>query len=146
MLADNESGAREATKALLADGFTRIAFVGGDLALTTACERLSGFALAMAEAGQVTTDARLGGMGIADGYRLMDRIMQEKKPPQALFAVNLLVHLGMDCPPLLPPIAGNPEIDQLWSTGHVQSGGWVKFRISWKDVRPRWLGYRRQPP
>ena len=96
VLADNEGGAWEATKALLADGFTRIAFVGGDPTLTTARERLSGFALAMAEASLGKPDARLGGMGIADGYRLMDQIMHEANPPQALFAVNLLVHLGME--------------------------------------------------
>jgi LacI family transcriptional regulator len=96
VLADNEGGAREATKALLADGFTRISFVGGDPALTTARERLSGFRAAMAEAGLGKPDARLGGMGIADGYRLMDQLMSEPNPPQALFAVNLLVHLGME--------------------------------------------------
>lgn len=96
VMADNEGGAREATRALLADGFTRITFVGGDPELSTARERLAGFALAMADAGQGRPDARLGGMGIADGYRLMDRIMKESQPPQALFAVNLLVHLGME--------------------------------------------------
>ncbi|MDX9958178.1 MAG: LacI family DNA-binding transcriptional regulator [Spirochaetia bacterium] len=96
VLADNEGGAREATRALLADGFTRISFVGGDPALTTARERLAGFSLAIAEAGLGKPDAHLGGMGIADGYRLMDSIMAEASPPQALFAVNLLVHLGME--------------------------------------------------
>lgn len=96
VLADNEGGAREATLALLNDGYTHITFVGGDPALTTARERLSGFSLALAEAGLGKSDARLGGMGIADGYRLMDGIMAEAEPPQALFAVNLLVHLGME--------------------------------------------------
>jgi LacI family transcriptional regulator len=96
VLADNEGGAREATSALLADGYKHITFVGGDPALTTARERLSGFSLALAEAGLGKPDARLGGMGIADGYRLMDQIMHEASPPQALFAVNLLVHLGME--------------------------------------------------
>jgi LacI family transcriptional regulator len=96
VLADNEGGAREATRALLTDGYRRITFVGGDPALTTARERLSGFSLALAEAGLGKPDARLGGMGIADGYRLMDQIMHEANPPEALFAVNLLVHLGME--------------------------------------------------
>ena len=96
VLADNEGGAREATQALLADGFTSIAFVGGDPALTTARERLSGFNIAMAEGGLGKPKSHLGGMGIADGYRLMNSIMAETHPPQALFAVNLLVHLGME--------------------------------------------------
>ncbi|HCM27588.1 MAG TPA: LacI family transcriptional regulator [Treponema sp.] len=96
-LSDNEAGAAELTRALLSDGFSRIAFVGGDVTISTARERLSGFARALAEAG-LPADAgstRLGGMGIEDGHRRMDEILRSDDPPQALFAVNLLVHLGM---------------------------------------------------
>lgn len=96
VLADNEGGAFAATAALIADGFARICFVGGDAAITTARERLAGFGRAMGEAGLPAREVRLGGMGIADGYRLMDSIMEENDPPRALFAVNLLVHLGME--------------------------------------------------
>lgn len=98
VLADNEGGAYEAVRALLSDGYRRIAFVGGDITLTTARERLAGFGRAIAGAGLSTpSDAvRLGGMGIEDGYRLMDAILGEREPPEAFFAVNLLVHLGME--------------------------------------------------
>lgn len=98
VLADNEGGAFEAVSALLADGYRRIAFVGGDVSLSNARERLAGFGRAMAGAGSgVGSEAlRLGGMGIEDGYRLMDSLLAEAEPPEALFAVNLMVHLGME--------------------------------------------------
>lgn len=96
VLADNEGGAYAATRALLDDGFRRIAFLGGNPALSTAQERLSGFERAIADAGLTGRDVRPGGMGIADGYSLMDELMAEAEPPEALFAVNLLVHLGME--------------------------------------------------
>jgi LacI family transcriptional regulator len=97
VLSDNEGGAFDLTRALLADGFRRIAFVGGDLTISTARERLSGFARALAEAGLSAAPAalRLGGMGMEDGYRRMDEILSGGDPPEALFAVNLLVHLGL---------------------------------------------------
>ncbi len=97
VLSDNEGGAFELTRALLADGFKRIAFVGGDVTISTARERLSGFARALAEASLSADSAamRLGGMGIEDGYRRMDEILASGDLPDALFAVNLLVHLGI---------------------------------------------------
>jgi LacI family transcriptional regulator len=98
VLADNEGGAFDAVGALLEEGFRRVAFVGGDVSLSNARERLAGFGRAMAGAGLgVGSEAlRLGGMGIEDGYRLMDALLAEAEPPDALFAVNLLVHLGME--------------------------------------------------
>ena len=97
-LSDNEGGAYELTRALLADGFRRIAFVGGDVTISTARERLSGFARALAEAGLSADSSfmRLGGMGMDDGYRRMDEILRSDRPPEAIFAVNLLVHLGIE--------------------------------------------------
>lgn len=97
VLSDNEGGAADLTRALLADGFRRIAFLGGDVTISTARERLSGFARALAEAG-LSPDSgavRLGGMGMEDGYRRMDEILSAEKPPEAILAVNLLVHLGL---------------------------------------------------
>jgi LacI family transcriptional regulator len=95
---DNEGGALALTKALLADGLRRIAFVGGDIALSSARERLSGFARALAEAG-IKPDPSLiclGGMEVEDGFRLMGALLKRKRPPEAMVAVNLLVHLGME--------------------------------------------------
>jgi LacI family transcriptional regulator len=98
VLADNEGGAFAAASALLADGYRELAFVGGEISLTTACERLAGFRRALAgralEAGPASL--RLGGMDIEAGWRHMDAILAEAEPPEALFAVNLLVHLGIE--------------------------------------------------
>ncbi len=97
VLADNEGGAYEASRALFADGARRAVFVGGDASLTTARERLAGFERAAAEISSVMTLApRLGGMGIDDGYRHMDELLSSGTLPDALFAVNLLVHLGVE--------------------------------------------------
>jgi LacI family transcriptional regulator len=97
VLSDNEPGAFELTKRLLKDGFRRVAFVGGDITVSSARERLSGFARALAEA-DIKPEPdwiRLGGMSVEDGYRCMDVILRSRRPPEALVAVNLLVHIGM---------------------------------------------------
>jgi LacI family transcriptional regulator len=95
---DNEEGTFLLTKALLADGFKRIAFVGGEITLSAARERLSGFARALAEAGIQPEPSWicLGGMEVEDGYRLMKTLLENHNPPDAMVAVNLLVHLGME--------------------------------------------------
>ena len=115
---DNEDGTFQLTRALLADGFTRIAFVGGEITYSTARERLSGFSRALAEAG-ITLDPALlylGGMEIQDGYERMKVILQNPDPPEAMVAVNILVHLGMercllDMQAKYPVIAG---FDESW--------------------------------
>ncbi|MDR2757745.1 MAG: LacI family transcriptional regulator [Spirochaetaceae bacterium] len=95
---DNEKGAFELTRALFADGYRRVAFVGGDITVSSARERLSGFARALAEAGIVPGPdlLYLGGMEVEDGYRRMKAILESSNPPEAMVAVNLLVHLGME--------------------------------------------------
>ncbi|AEJ20358.1 LacI family DNA-binding transcriptional regulator [Gracilinema caldarium] len=97
VLSENETGSAALTRALIQDGYSRIAFVGGDISISTARERLAGYGRAMAEAGlSVEGDLiRLGGMGVSDGYQRMDELLQSRNPPEALVAVNLLVHLGM---------------------------------------------------
>jgi LacI family transcriptional regulator len=98
VVSDNEDGAFRLTKALLSDGFRRIAFVGGDLTASSARERLSGYARALAEAG-ITPEPGwicLGGMKVEDGYKRMESILESGAIPEAMVAVNLLVHLGME--------------------------------------------------
>jgi LacI family transcriptional regulator len=95
---DNEEGTFCLTKALLADGFRRIAFVGGEVTVSPARERLSGYARAMGEAGIKPEPSwiRLGGMKWEDGYRQMEKLLKKRNHPEAMVAVNLLVHLGME--------------------------------------------------
>jgi LacI family transcriptional regulator len=84
--------------ALLDDGFRRVAFVGGDITLSAARERLAGFARALAELGIKPSPSWicLGGMEMGDGYRLMGGLLKRRNAPEAMVAVNLLVHLGME--------------------------------------------------
>jgi LacI family transcriptional regulator len=95
---DNEEGTFRLTKALLADKFRRIAFVGGEVALSSAAERLSGYKRALAEAGikREPSWICLGGMKMEDGYRHMEELLKKRNHPEAMVAVNLLVHLGME--------------------------------------------------
>ncbi|MCL2244803.1 MAG: LacI family transcriptional regulator [Treponema sp.] len=95
---DNEEGTFNLTKALLSDGFRRIAFVGGEITLSSARERLSGYARALADAGIEPEPSWicLGGMKTEDGYKHMGKLLKNKNPPDAMVAVNLLVHLGME--------------------------------------------------
>jgi LacI family transcriptional regulator len=95
---DNEEGTFRLIKALLNDGFKRIGFVGGEITISSARERLSGYARALAEAGIKPEPSWicLGGMEVEDGYRLMGSILKEQNPPEAMIAVNLMVHLGME--------------------------------------------------
>jgi LacI family transcriptional regulator len=95
---DNEDGMFRLTKALLDDGFSRIAFVGGEITLSAARERLSGYGRALAEAG-IQSDPSwicLGGMEVEDGYRRMESLLERENPPEAMVAVNMLIHLGME--------------------------------------------------
>jgi LacI family transcriptional regulator len=98
VISDNVAGARALTQKLLEDGFSRIAFVGGDKTISSASERICGFKAAMEEAGIHLNKnlLRLKGMGIEDGFAHMDAILKSDKPPEAMIAVNLMVHLGME--------------------------------------------------
>jgi LacI family transcriptional regulator len=95
VLSDNEEGAYRLTRALLEDGRRCIAFVGGDPDISSARERLLGYRKALAEAGLRDGLVCLNGMDIEAGYRGMERILRAPEPAEALVAVNLLVHLGM---------------------------------------------------
>lgn len=98
VLSENEPGAAALTNALIRDGYKRIAFVGGDSSISSARERLAGYGRAMAEAGFPAEESliRLGGMGVSDGYERMGELLESPHPPEALVAVNLLVHLGVE--------------------------------------------------
>jgi LacI family transcriptional regulator len=98
VISDNEEGTFRLTKALLADGFKRIAFVGGEKNVSAARDRLSGYTRALAEAGIESDESMIcrGGMDVDDGYRHMAKLLKKRNPPEAMVAVNLMVHLGME--------------------------------------------------
>lgn len=143
VLSDNEAGAAELTRSLLGEGYRRIAFVGGDVTISTARERLSGYARALAEQGlsPPREDLRLGGMGIDEGYQRMDEILGLPDPPPALVAVNLLVHLGMQR--RLLEESGSPGAyasgahgSGAETRGHREGGEGLRFAIAAFDETP----------
>jgi len=97
VLVDNEGGAREATAALIADGFSRIGFIGADLDVMTARERYEGYQSAMKDAG-LTVEARFTSFGSLDhiesGYRAMESMLSGPDAPNAWFIVNADIHVG----------------------------------------------------
>lgn len=96
VLSDNENGAREATMALIADGYRRIGFLGGDLGVSIAKERHAGYVKAMTEAGLALEPdfVRFGELHVESGYKLMAEMMALPNAPEAFFIVNADTHIG----------------------------------------------------
>jgi len=96
VLVDNEGGARQATEALIADGYRRIGFLGAGLDVMTARERYAGYRSAMAAAGLVVEEAytSFGNLHIESGYRSMEAMLSRPDAPEAYFIVNADTHVG----------------------------------------------------
>ncbi|MCX7948733.1 MAG: LacI family transcriptional regulator [Treponemataceae bacterium] len=97
VVSDNITGAWELTRRLIQRRCKHIAFVGGTLDLSPARDRFAGFQKALKEAG-ISQDPRLyrlGGMEIQDGYKRMTELRKEGLCFDGIFAVNLLVHVGI---------------------------------------------------
>jgi len=96
VLADNETGAYEAVRALIREGHRRIGFLGGKPEVTTAGERFAGYRRAMEEAGLEIEQryVRFGHPTLPFGYRTMEDIVKDPDSPDTWFIVNLFAHLG----------------------------------------------------
>ncbi len=96
VVSDNEGGARLATEALIADGYRRIGFLGGDLRVSIARERYEGYRKAMETAGlPLEPDfVRFGSLHIESGYKQMAEMLAKPDAPEAYFIVNADTHVG----------------------------------------------------
>ncbi len=96
VLAENEEGAFEATKALIGDGYTRIGFIGGKPEISTSIERFSGYKRAMESVGLVIEPefVRFGPPTLPFGYHAMEEMMKRADSPDAWFLVNAFTHIG----------------------------------------------------
>ncbi len=96
VLVDNKKGAYEVTKSLIREGHTRIGFLGGDLHVHTATERLHGYLAAMHESGlQVEKEfVLLDGMSQQAGHIVMEKVLAHKDHPNVFFVANDMVHVG----------------------------------------------------
>jgi LacI family transcriptional regulator len=113
VLVDNEGGAFEATSALIADGYRRVGFIGGDPHVSTSLERYKGYRKAMKKAGLAMEKefVRFGPPHVEWGFRAMEEMAGLPKRPEAFFIVNLYTHIG--------------ATDYLLSRGRRYSGGIV---------------------
>ncbi|WP_210570866.1 LacI family DNA-binding transcriptional regulator [Streptomyces sp. GESEQ-4] len=96
VLVEDFHGAREATACLLAEGHTRIAFLGNPPALYTGAERLRGFWAAHEEAG-VEPDNALICQGLVDAAtaeRAALELLDRPEGPTALFCTNNRISQG----------------------------------------------------
>ncbi len=89
-------GGEAATKALLAEGHHRIAFISGESWMDASCQRQEGFERAMHEAG-VTIDpvlVREGNFLPSGGRAATLELMQGQTRPDAIFCANDLMAVG----------------------------------------------------
>lgn len=97
VLTDNRGGVRSAMAALVAEGFKRVGFIGGDVRIYTARERLQGYLEAMETAGlPVERDFVLlnGVMNVAAGRQLIAHALSLPNHPEAFFIANNSLHVG----------------------------------------------------
>jgi len=101
VLVDNEGGAYEATKALglegLAQGQSRMGFIGASLEVSTARERYEGWRRAMTELGlRIEPEfTSLAGLHVSSGYEAMKAMRSRPDAPDAYFLFNAYVHVGV---------------------------------------------------
>lgn len=88
ILVENERGAYEATRHLIEAGHEDIAFLGGPPGLLTVEERRSGYLRALGEAGLAVRGEliRLGSYDVDFGRAAVDSLLEDSRPPTAVFA------------------------------------------------------------
>jgi DNA-binding LacI/PurR family transcriptional regulator len=94
---DNVRGAYLGTKHLLTLGYRRVAIIAGTQNLTPGFERLQGSLAALAEQRLEKDDSlvKIGNFKIDSGYKLAHELMTSAIPPDAIFACNIMMTLGV---------------------------------------------------
>lgn len=94
---DSVSGARALVEHLIRLGHTRIAVISGPATTSTAQDRISGYCLALTEAG-IPIDPSLirrGEYRNTSGEQLTDQVLDEGLDPSAIFATNNAIASGV---------------------------------------------------
>jgi LacI family transcriptional regulator len=93
---DSERGAYEMTRFLLSLGHRRIAMLTGPEGVSTARDRVTGYARALSEAGLAVEDEIVmhGDFAQASGYQMAQRVLSLPQRPTALFAANNFIAAG----------------------------------------------------
>lgn len=96
VLVDNLDATYRAVKQLYAMGRRRFGFIGGNMALTTARERYTGFTYALRDL-EVTIgddEVRFGDFHFQSGFDQMAQLMRLPDPPDTVFIANYFMQLG----------------------------------------------------
>lgn len=93
---DNEKAAYDLTKYLIDSGYKEISIITGKLQETSALERLDGWKRAMKENGlKINNDfVGIGDFKFDSGYKIMKKMLEKSKRPQALLAANNNIAYG----------------------------------------------------
>jgi len=96
VLVDNTEASYRAVSHLLSTGARRIAYIGGNLSLTTAQERYKGFFSAVNDHSVSVPDEyiKTGDFHSESGYRLMDALLSLPELPEYVFITNYFMHIG----------------------------------------------------
>ncbi len=94
---DSEGGAYQLTRHLLCLGHQRITMLTGPRHVSTACDRVTGFTLAMSEVGLAAFAEQIywGEFSQASGYRLAKQALETPDRPTAIFAANNFIAFGV---------------------------------------------------
>jgi LacI family transcriptional regulator len=97
VVVDNRGGAAQLVTSLAAIGARRLAIAGGPAAVWTAAERLAGFraGLKRARLPFSKTMVRSGSYSTETGAKAARAFMRAKRPPDAIFAANNRILLGV---------------------------------------------------
>lgn len=93
---DNEKAAYDLTKHIIDSGYKEISIITGKLQETSALERLDGWKKAMNDNGlKINSDfIGIGDFKIDSGYKIMKKMLEQNKKPQALVAANNYIAYG----------------------------------------------------
>jgi DNA-binding LacI/PurR family transcriptional regulator len=94
---DNVGSARNATRALIESGHRRIAIVNGPSRVSTARDRLQGYATALQEAGIAVreTYVQTGEFSSDTGRQAVHQLFRLPEPPEAIFSSSPLLTSGI---------------------------------------------------
>ena len=94
---ENKEGARKATEHLVALGHTRIAFVGGFASMVVRDERLSGYRLALDEAGILFDDSLVveSMINYSSGAAVVRHLLSRARPATSALCFNDVVAIGV---------------------------------------------------
>lgn len=95
IIVDNFRGGYEATRHLIELGHTEIAHIAGPEQFLSSRERERGYETALAEAGLEPWRIERGTFEIPSGYKIAMKWMKEGKLPQAIFAADDYIALGV---------------------------------------------------